>query len=124
MLLQARSLQWCVAGLASQRKRLLRACRRSASQLGLLCLPRRARAAEARRWQAAVDQQAGALSEARVEAEAERRRCRDLEQALAEAQGEREAARADAAALLAQLRAAEATSTAVEGGREGDFVIA
>lgn len=62
-----------------------------------------------------MQQQAGQLAAARVEAEAERRRCCDLEQELAGMQGEREAAQADAAALLAQLRTAEASAVAVEG---------
>lgn len=50
-----------------------------------------------------------------MQAETERRRARELEQALAAAQGDKGAAEATAEALLAQLRAVEATVAAVEG---------
>ena len=73
------------------------------------------RSAEARQWQEGVEQQADAISELRVEAEAERRRQRGLEQPLAAAQGECAAAQADVAALLGQLRAAEGAANAAEG---------
>lgn len=55
------------------------------------------------------------MAELRVEAETERRRHHDTQQALADAREEHAAARADAEGLTHQLRAAEATATAVEG---------
>ncbi|PRW33287.1 hypothetical protein C2E21_7824 [Chlorella sorokiniana] len=74
-----------------------------------------AKAAEARRWAAAVEQQEGQLAELRVQLEAERRQRFEAQQVLAAARGEGEAAKQDAAALLGQLRAAEAMASAVEG---------
>lgn len=73
------------------------------------------RAAEVRRWQAAAEQQAEQAVELRVQAEAVRRRGGELEQALAAAQADKGAAEAAGQALLAQLRAVEASAAAVEG---------
>lgn len=74
------------------------------------------RMAEARRWQQAVEQQAGSIAELKVDLEAERRRGQEVEAALTAASEEVAATQQQATALMAQLGAAEAANAAANGG--------